>query len=254
MLDDHFIHHGARLSGMLVSRPFCATEVPDEASLSLAIIRQTLERLENVGEFLPLGLTILNIGFSPFSAVPALTIFATEKLPVDIFSEYQESTPVVICHGRFGGLSDKGDNLPVDRNLDDPGYKAMEILEGELKDMDLQERLMWLDTFTRPLRAPTIPGPILHGTSIGPASGPESKGTAAVYLEPTESASGFIAGHKYLLTAAHVVLPMSFPERLGFPIDDRLQRHHRPAYPHNNPRKARYSAVYTEDRGVSLRP
>jgi hypothetical protein len=217
MMDDHFIHQGVRHSGMNVPRPFCATEVPDEANLSLSIIRQTLERHENIGEFLPLGLTILNIGFSPFFSIPAITILASKKLPMDIFSEYQESTPLVICHGRYGGLSDTGD-------VDEPGYKAMEILEAGHKGLDLRERMMWLDTFGRPMRAPTIPGNILHGTSIGVATGPESKGTAAVYLEPTESAGGFVAGHKYLLTAAHVVLPMSFPERLDFPIDDTIVR------------------------------
>jgi hypothetical protein len=50
-----------------------------------------------------------------------------------------------------------------------------------------------MNTQDKPIRAPSVPEPILHGTSIGLAEGPELKGSACVYVQPTTSTNTFSA-------------------------------------------------------------
>jgi hypothetical protein len=56
------------------------------------------------------------------------------------------------------------------------------------------------------------------------AEGPELKGSTCVYVHPTISNDTFRAEQNYLLTAAHVVLLMGYPEQsLLVPFDDSTQ-------------------------------
>jgi hypothetical protein len=178
----------------------------------LAIIRSQLDSIEDPS-FFPLGISIFKVGFSKFFSVPAVTVLATKKLsPSQVTSTSQATIPVVVCEGRFEELSDTSDGQ---------GSGAEELITGGLKGYDLRRRVAWMNTQDKPIRAPSIPRPIMHGTSIGLAEGPELKGSACVYVHPTISNDTFRAEQKYLLTAAHVVLPMGYPEQsLLVPFDD----------------------------------
>jgi hypothetical protein len=212
VMDNLFRHEGRVLGGAFRPRLFRVTEVPNDAVSLLAIIRSQLDSIEDPS-FFPLGISIFKVGFSKFFSVPAVTVLATKKLsPSQVTSTSQATIPVVVCEGRFEELSDTSDGQ---------GSGAEELITGGLKGYDLRRRVAWMNTQDKPIRAPSIPRPIMHGTSIGLAEGPELKGSACVYVHPTISNDTFRAEQKYLLTAAHVVLPMGYPEQsLLVPFDD----------------------------------
>ncbi|KAA8897740.1 hypothetical protein FN846DRAFT_892982 [Sphaerosporella brunnea] len=208
-----FYHNGKRLGAASIPRAFRITEVPSDVAQSLPHIRQQL--IEAKDAPLPLGLTVLKVGFSSDFAVPAITVLTTSEF--HLTSAAEVPTPIVLCVGRFELLATLRDPLgPIDHGE----QEAKEMLEGGASGRELRDRIRWLESMKVSKRFCSTPGPIYHGTSIGLAVGPESKGSAGLYVTPTTSANGFIAKRNYLLTAAHVVLPGGFPERMDVPFDD----------------------------------
>ena len=130
----------------------------------------------------------------------------------------QGMLPVVLVRGRFGDLSG-GPSGP------DLLSRATNLLEGGVSGVELLQRDIYLGELPRAPRAIAARDRIRVGASIGPAVGPESKGSAALYVRATANLGKVHSSQLYLLTAAHVVkdLPMNLFENYSKPLPDSVE-------------------------------
>ena len=165
----------------------------------------------------PIGLTALRIGFSSDFAVLCAVVLVSHGEAV-VFKPPQDTLPVVLVRGRFGDLSDGTSGSDI-------LSRATSLLECGASGVELLERDSYLSELPGVPKAIAARDRIRVGASIGPAVGPESKGTAALYLRPTANLGKVHSSQLYLLTAAHVVkdLPVDFFENYSKPLADSVE-------------------------------
>jgi len=145
----------------------------------------------------PIGLTALRVGFSADFAVLCVVVLVSHGETV-VLEPLQGTLPVVLVRGQFGDLSGEASGS-------DPLSRATNLLEGGVSGVELLQRDRYRRELPAPPRATVGRDGIRVGASIGPAVGPESKGSASLYLRPTASLGTVHSSQPYLLTAAHVV-------------------------------------------------
>lgn len=130
-------------------------------------------------------------------------LLSTVRMTMDVA---EISTPIVVLLGKFIDVSAIGKDLPTDQEEADVVKEAIEVIQGGMKGVDLDNRIRWLHDLPSPRRASPQPGPIRLGSSIGTIEGCEDRGTAGVYVTPITSKGSYVEGRNYLLTAAHVMM------------------------------------------------
>jgi len=165
----------------------------------------------------PIGLTVLRIGFSSDFAVLCAVVLVGHG-EVVVLEPPQGPLPVVLVGGRFRDLSGgpSGSDLLS---------RTTNLLEGGVSGVELLQRDSYLSELPGAPRAIAVRDRIRVGASIGPAVGPESKGSAALYLRPTATLGRVHSSQLYLLTAAHLMkdLPMDFFGNYSKPLPDSVE-------------------------------
>jgi hypothetical protein len=202
----------------IVPRAYPATDVlAVTMAEAMSEIREVLRRQEAAR---PIGLTAINFGFSPSFSVAVVCILESTAAPLPTQLVVGGEVPVVVLHGSFEDLAgiDVGQGDTSSIALD-----AADLVNAGSTGFDLRERLGKIRKLPQPIRAAELPGPVMHGSSIGLAIGMENKGSASVYLTPLTSRNGFDAERSYLLTAAHVVKRDELPADFTLRLDDGVE-------------------------------
>ncbi|KAA8894757.1 hypothetical protein FN846DRAFT_922774 [Sphaerosporella brunnea] len=216
----------------VIPRAYVTTHSPpDGLTQAMSVVRRELRGMELSS---PTGLTALKFGFSENFAITAVSVITSDAIPgflrLSTTSRSVPSTtaiPIVILRGSFEDLA----TSPIAHGpVDTIAAFADTMINGNLTGIALKQRHDQLQSLRSPVRAPLAPGPIVHGSSIGLASGGESKGSVAVFLRPTTSSDLYSKDSKYVLTAGHVVKPENIPASFDLPFSDDVEQIPRGAF------------------------
>ena len=173
-----------------IPRPFSLTK-PIHCESSIQQIAVQLLAQQGAG---PLGLTILNIGFSERFSTTCIGVLSEENLQIDPSACL---LPVAIVLGKFRGLSEHSSPGTI--------QKATRLLDGNAVGLDRSLQCNGLRTLADPQGANTTGPPILPGSSISTVNNGDTAGSAGIYIRPKISSEAYPYGQPFLLTAAHVV-------------------------------------------------
>jgi len=188
-----------------IPRPFSLTKpIHCESSIQQIAVQLLVQQGAS-----PLGLTILNIGFSERFSTPCIAILSEEKLRID---QSACLLPVAIVFGKFRGLSEHSSPSTV--------QKATKLLDGDAVGLDRRLRHDGLRNLADPQGANTTGPPILPGSSIGTVNNGDTAGSAGIFIRPKIFNDTYPHGQPFLLTAAHVVkqLDSTSFEKYGQPL------------------------------------
>lgn len=145
----------------------------------------------------PLGLTILNIGFSQRFSTPCIAILSEEEIQID---PPVCLLPVTIVYGKFTSLS--GHSSTTHSSTVE---KATRLLDGDAVGLGRELRHEYLQGLAEPQGANITGPPILPGSSISTTKNDDSAGSAGIYIRPKIFNETYPHGQSFLLTAAHVI-------------------------------------------------